>query len=586
MGLSTEGGADTGTEAEPAGVVTQLVTNGDRSALFVELPEKPVFAPGGNAFPTIKIDTGTSFQTMDGFGFTLTEGAAEVIGALPDSVQGDLLEDVFHPERGIGVSVVRISIGASDLSSSSYSYQEFRSYAGSTAPIGSFVTLRGAVNGKYVSSEDGESPMHCNRATASSWETFRVVDAGSGRIALQAASNGKYVTSASPMYTDGSSIGAAEQFAWLSPVPGQVQLQSVSSGYFVSSEDGTAAMTCNRTEASGWETFDVRAATFDLSGPDLDNTIPILKKALAIDPSIKILATPWTAPTWMKSNFDWVGGSLQASYHGAYAEYFERYLTAMQGQGIPIWAITPQNEPLNPYNEPSMKMTAAEQGSFIKGHLGPVLSNAGHKTRIIAYDHNCDDISYPIAVCEDAEAWVDGSAFHLYAGSISALSTVHDATKKNVYLTEQWTSSTGDFAGDLVWHTENVTIGASSNWARAVLEWNLATDSSFGPHTAGGCKTCQGALTVSGGGYTRNVSYYILAHLAKRVRPGAVRVGSSCDDPELLHVAFENDAAGGGAKVLVVLNKGSSTRTFNISRGGGLVTVSLNAGAVGTYSWH
>ncbi len=581
-----DGGADVGSEPQPEGVVTQRVTNGDRSALFAELPEKPVFAPGGNPLPTITIDTGATFQTMDGFGFTLTEGAAEVIGALPDGVQSDLLEEVFHPERGIGVSVVRISIGASDLSSSSYSYQEFKGYSGATAPIGSYVTLRGAVNGKYVSSENGESPMHCNRASASSWETFRVVEAGSGRIALQAASNGKYVTGASPMYADGASLGGAEQFAWLSPAPGQVQLQSVSSGYFVSSEDGIEAMTCNRTEASGWETFDVSAATFSLSGPDLDNTIPILKKVLAIDPGIKVLATPWTAPTWMKSNFEWVGGSLQVSYYDAYAEYFEKYVSAMQGQGIPIWAITPQNEPLNPYNEPSMKMTAAEQASFVKGHLGPSLSKAGHKAKIIAYDHNCDDIGYPISVCKDAAEWVDGSAFHLYAGSISALTTVHDATNKNVYLTEQWTSSTGDFAGDLAWHTENVTIGGASNWARAVLEWNLATDPSYGPHTAGGCTTCQGALTVSGGGYARNVSFYILAHLAKLVRPGAVRVGSVSDDPELLHVAFENDAAGGGAKVLVVLNKGGGARSFNLSRGGESVTVSLNGGSVGTYSWH
>jgi O-glycosyl hydrolase len=568
------------------GVVNQFITNGDKTALFAEQPGKPAFAPGANADPTITFDPGASFQTMDGFGFALTQGSAEVISGLPGSAQAELLSDLFHPTLGIGVSVVRISIGASDLSSSTYTYQEFRSYSGSTAPVGSYVTLQGALNGKYVSSEAGTAPMNCNRAAPSSWETFLVLDAGGGYVALQAQSNGKYVTGSSPMYVSGASIGSAQKFAWLSPTPGQVQLKSAASKKFVCSENGMAAMNCNRDVASGWETFNVRVATFSLEGPDLTYTVPLLKKILAINPAVKVLATPWTAPTWMKSNLGWTGGSLQPAYGDSYATYFKQYLDAMAAQGIHIWAITPQNEPENPYNTPSMTMGAAEQASFIQNYLGPRLRGAGYDTKIICFDHNCDDTTYPTQVCRDASAYVDGSAFHLYAGPISALSTVHSSTAKNVYFTEQWTASSGSFGGDLAWHTENVTIGAANNWARAVIEWNLATDASFGPHTSGGCTQCQGALTVSGGAYARNVSYYIVAHLAKFVRPGALRVGTSSTSSNLVSVGFVNDRTAGGARALVVLNKGATVQSFNISYGGKIVSVRLNAGAVATYVWY
>jgi O-glycosyl hydrolase len=566
------------------GVVNQFITNGDESALFAEQPDKPAFAPGSNANPTITVDSGTIYQTMDGFGFALTEGTAEVFSGLADATQAELLAELFDPTQGIGISIVRISIGASDLSSSTYTYQEFSTYGGTTAPIGSTITLQGATNGQYVSSEDGTGPMNCNRPSPSGWETFLVVDAGGGYVALQAQSNGQYVTNSSPVYATAPTIGSAQKFAWLSPTPGQVQFQSASSNLFISDENGTMAMNCNRTTASGWETFNVRAAGFSLSGPDLAYTIPILKKILAINPNIKVLATPWTAPTWMKSNLTWVGGNLQPTYYATYASYFKNYLDAMAAQGIHIWSITPQNEPENSSNNPSMTMDAGEEASFIQSYLGPLLH--GYGTQIICYDHNCDDTAFPISVCNSASEYVDGSAFHLYAGSISALSTVYSSTGKNVYFTEQFTSSTGTFAGDLAWHTQNVTIGASNNWAKAILEWNLATDASFGPHTSGGCTACQGAVTVSGGSYTHNVSYYIIAHFAKLVRPGAVRIGTATSMGSLLSTAFLNDPTDGGAKVLVVNNSGATAQDFNISYGGNIVTVTLDAGSVGTYAWY
>ncbi len=532
-----------------------------------------------NSYPSITLNEATKYQTMDGFGFTLTEGSAEVLSSLTSSTQNSLLQELFST-GGIGVSVLRISIGASDMSSSCYTYQEMNNYNGTTAPIGGYIRLKGTVNGKYVCSNDGTSAMMCDRSTASSWETFEVVDAGGGYIALK-GSNGKYVSGTSPMYCNANTIGSYEKFTWYAPVSGQVQLKCSANNYYICSENGVIAMNCNRSSASGWETFNVEAAIFSLNGPDLTYLVPILKKALAINSSIKILATPWTAPRWMKTNQSWIGGELMSCYYQAYANYFKRYLDAMKTQGINIWAITPQNEPLHGGNEPSMTMTKEQQVNFINVHLGPTLRNAGYTTKIIAYDHNCDNTEYPIYVCNNS-SYVDGAAFHLYAGTISALTSVRNATGKNVYFTEQFTSSTGSFSGDFPWHMQNIMIGAPNNWAKIALEWNLATNASFRPHTPGGCNICLGAITInSSTSFTRNVSYYVCAHLSKFVRPNAQRIQTSTNDGNLINTAFIS----GNKKILVVFNNSSSSKTFNIVHAGSKVVTTLPAYSAGTYVW-
>lgn len=569
-------GETTGLKAGTA--VNWYLTRADGSIKFTQQSSLN-WTTATNSYPSITLNESTRYQTMDGFGFTLTEGSAEVISSLSSTTQTTLLNELFST-NGIGISVLRISIGASDLSSSSYSYQEMAPYSGTTAPVGAFIRLKGVTNGRYVTSNDGASAMICDRSSASSWETFEVVDAGGGLIALR-GSNGKYVSGTSPMYCNASSIGATEKFSWISPAGGQVQLKCSANNYFVCSENGTTSMNCNRTSASGWETFSVEAAIFSLNGPDLTYLIPILKKALAINSGIKILATPWSAPRWMKSNQAWVGGELMTSYYQAYANYFKRYLDAMKAQGINIWAITPQNEPLHGGNEPSMTMTKEQQLSFINSHLGPTLRNAGYSTLIIAYDHNCDNTEYPIYVCNNS-SYVDGAAFHLYAGSIAALTTVRNATGKNVYFTEQYTSSTGSFSGDFPWHMQNVMIGAPNNWAKIALEWNLATNTSYGPRTPGGCTTCLGAITVNNStSYTRNVSYYVCAHLSKFVRPNAQRIHSTTTDASLVNVAFAN----GSDRIVVVYNTASTSKTFNIVHNGSKVVVTLPANSAGTFVW-
>ena len=318
--------------------------------------------------------------------------------------------------------------------------------------------------------------------------------------------------------------------------------------------------------------------------PDMTDLIPLLKQILAINPSIKIMATAWSAPAWMKTNSSSVGGSLQTQYFSTYANYYVKYIQAMKSEGITIDAVTPQNEPLNPDNNPSMYMTAADQMLFVKNNLGPALQAAGLPVKIVLYDHNCDVPQYPISILIDntARAFTDGSAFHLYAGDISAMSTVHNAyPDKNLYFTEQYTASNSVFADELKWHLKNVIIGSMRNWSRIALEWNLANDPNFGPHTPGGCTTCKGALTIGGNTITRNVAYYIIGHASKFVTPGSHRIASNING-NLQNAAFKTPS---GKIVLIVENDGTTGSTFNIRFNGRWVTSTLGGGSVATYTW-
>jgi len=329
---------------------------------------------------------------------------------------------------------------------------------------------------------------------------------------------------------------------------------------------------------------DTGLAHFDL-GPDRADVIPVLKEILKINPTIRILGSPWSAPVWMKTNHDTRGGSLKPEYYGVYARYFVKYIRAMAAAGIRIDAITVQNEPLHPGNNPSMYMPANEQTAFVKV-LGPAFRRAGIRTKIIVYDHNCDKPDYPISILDDAEArqYVDGAAFHLYAGKIEALSEVHKAyPMKNLYFTEQWVGAPGDLTKDIAEHVEKLIIGATRNWSRNVIEWNLAADPQSNPHTdRGGCDRCLGAVTIDGDRVTRNPAYYIVAHAAKFVRPGSVRISSETTEGTLPNVAFRTPA---GKRVLIVLNTGNTTRSFAIADGVHKTTETLAAGAVATYVW-
>jgi glucosylceramidase len=321
---------------------------------------------------------------------------------------------------------------------------------------------------------------------------------------------------------------------------------------------------------------------FDLQD-DKKDVIPVLKEILAINPSIKILGSPWSAPAWMKTNRQMKGGSLEKKYYGVYAEYFVKYIQAMQREGIRIDAITVQNEPLNEGNTPSMKMLATEQLQFIKEDLGPLFRKAGIKTKIILYDHNCDEPGYPLTILKDpaAAAYVDGSGFHLYEGKIEALSQVHNEyPDKNLYFTEQMVVDSRGFR--IAAQVDRLIIGATRNWSRNVLLWNLAADKDNKPHTDnGGCSMCQGALTIEGNTVSRNLAYYVIAHASKFVPPGSVRIESTLAG-HVTDVAFRTPR---GKTVLIVANNSGTDRSFSVQTSGRSFSTTLDAGSVGTYVW-
>ncbi len=318
--------------------------------------------------------------------------------------------------------------------------------------------------------------------------------------------------------------------------------------------------------------------------PEKKDLIPVLKEIISINPSIKILGSPWSPPVWMKTNGSSKGGSLKPEFYDAYALYFVKYIEAMKSEGITIDAITIQNEPLHPSNNPSMYMPPEEQAAFIKNSLGPAFKNAGIKTRIIIYDHNPNRTDYPITVLNDSAArrYVDGTAFHMYEGEVDAISDVKKAhPDKNLYFTEQWVGAPGNFAGDVRWHIKTLIIGAVRNWCKNVIEWNLAADPNQDPHTEGGCTECLGALTIDGNSVTRNPAYYIIAHASKFVEPGSMRIGSNIPD-KIPNVAFKTPD---GKIIVIALNDSESDRIVTIKLNERIVKADLKPGAVATFIW-
>ena len=329
---------------------------------------------------------------------------------------------------------------------------------------------------------------------------------------------------------------------------------------------------------------DPTLSQFSLSYDTLD-VLPILKQILSVNPKIKLMASPWSPPTWMKDNKDTRGGSLLPQFEASYAQYLVKYIQEMDKRGFTIDALTIQNEPLHPGNNPSLLMLADQQARFIGQHLGPAFQKAGIRTKIIVYDHNADRPDYPIAVLSDPKAnpYIDGSAFHLYGGAIEALSEVHQAfPDKHIYFTEQWVGSPGNMEEDIAWHVKNLLIGAPRNWAKTVLEWNLSSNPSLSPHTdRGGCHRCLGAITIDSDALTRNPAYYVIAHASKLVDPGSYRIGSSMPEG-LPNVAF---LRADGKQVLIVQNDSNVTKQFEIRSDNHHFKASLPAGATGTWLW-
>ncbi|UOZ03431.1 glycoside hydrolase family 30 beta sandwich domain-containing protein [Amycolatopsis sp. WQ 127309] len=311
--------------------------------------------------------------------------------------------------------------------------------------------------------------------------------------------------------------------------------------------------------------------------------LPLVTQARSLNPRLSIMATPWSAPAWMKTNNNLIGGSLSDSQIGAYTSYLVRFAQAYGSAGAPIAYMSVQNEPnFSPPGYPGMLMSAQQQSNIINT-LTPKLRAAGLNTQILGYDHNWDNTSYPQTVNNSAGSNVAGSAWHCYGGNPSAQSTVHNAQPgKDIFFTEcSGTESGNTFADSLRWQGTNLAIGATRNWARTVTTWNMALDGNHGP-VIGSCTNCTGVATVNGGNVTYNAEYYVLGHLSKFVQPGAARIDSTgYGDGGIQNVAFRNPD---GSIVLVALNTGG-TQNFRVSYNGQSFGYSLPGGAMATFRW-
>ena len=316
--------------------------------------------------------------------------------------------------------------------------------------------------------------------------------------------------------------------------------------------------------------------------------IPALRGALALNPHLKIVATPWSAPGWMKTSGELIGGQLLPTAYPAFAKYFVKFIQAYEAAGVPVYAVTPQNEPLYiPKDYPGMGMSAAEQTSFLRDHLGPAFREAHLKTKIFIFDHNWNLIDFPITLLSDAKAvsFAGGIATHCYGGTPAAQEELHDRfPEKGIWLTE---CSGGEWqTGRVLEEQARLIIGSTRHWAKSVVLWNLALDQDHGPYK-GGCKTCRALITITEtttpSTTAMTVDYVALGHVSKFVVPGAYRIESNTfEQGSLEDVAFRNPD---GSIVLFVLNGGNLPVAFNVEWQRKYFSSTLQGGAVATFRW-
>lgn len=464
--------------------VESWVTTADGTKLLAKgQPVEFKVKSQGRQAPII-VDPRQTFQCMEGFGYALTGGSAELLMKMTPQARSRTLKELFS-EDGLGISYIRLTVGASDMNGSVFSYDDM---------------------------PEGKTDFKLKR--------------------------------------------------------------------------------------------------FSLEN-DLNDVVPVMKEILQISPDIKVMASPWSAPAWMKEEYDVRGPKLRRDCYDVYSRYFVKYVQEMAKHGIRIDALTIQNEPLNNRNTPSMPWDPQDQTEFIRDYLGPQFASNGIETKIILFDHNCDRPDYPLSILSDpvAARYASGVAFHNYMGDVSAMSQMHWAhPDKDIYFTEQMiVDKNGSVSKNIAPNVKRMLIDVPRNWSRNVILWNLAADPQAGPHTDnGGCPFCHGAITIDGDEISRNIAYYTLAHASAFVPSGSFRIASTApDDPAIMlsedeqhpeviranyyarskvlpNVAYSTPD---GKIVLIVSNTTSSTVTFNIQYNGRYASLTLDSGAVGTYIW-
>ncbi|MFG2041268.1 discoidin domain-containing protein [Dactylosporangium sp. NPDC048998] len=464
------------------------VTTIDRAELLHERAAVP-FVRGQGGQVTIAVDPSRTYQSMDGFGASITDSSASVLYRLAPRQRADAMRALFDPGRGAGVSFLRQPIGSSDFTA------------------------------------------------------------------------------------------AARHYTFDDMPPGQT---------------------------------DYTLAHFSIEH-DRAQVLPLLREAKRLNPQLKIMATPWSPPAWMKTSDSLSSGELKDDprVYAAYAAYLTRFVLAYTAAGVPVDYLTVQNEPQNrdAGGGPVMGLSTAQASKVIE-ILGPLLRIVSPRTKILGYDHNWQthpndvkntppgqdpETDYPYRLLSGPAArWVAGTAYHCYYGDPSAQTALHDAfPDKGIWFTECSGSHGPDdtpaqyFTDTLKWHARTITVGTTRNWAKSAVTWNIALDSTGGPHL-GGCGTCTGLLTVQPDGtWTTDAEYYTIGHLAKFVKPGAIRIASSSFgtpgwNGEVTDVAFRNPD---GSTVLVAHNENDAPRTFTVAVGGHSFDYTLPGGSLATFTW-
>ncbi|WP_051705235.1 discoidin domain-containing protein [Streptomyces sp. NRRL S-455] len=414
---------------------------------------------------TIKIDDRVKYQKVQGFGAAMTDSSAWLIDKLPTARRTELMGKLFDPSKGIGLSLLRSPMGATDINASgNYSYNDMP--AGQTDP---------------------------------------------------------------------------------------------------------------------------KLSNFSIQH-DVPYIIPALRQALSLNPTIKIVANPWSPPGWMKTSGSMIGGTLKPEYTSALANYFVKFIQAYDEAGVPISYISPQNEPMGTPTWPGMFLSAYQESELIQ-EIGKAFEANGISTKILAWDHNWDVPSYPETIFSDpaASKYTAGTGWHIYSGTPTHQTLVHnDYPTKETYITE----ATGG-----VWQDSDRTafsealgtwiINGTRNWANGVMLWNIALDPDRGPLNSdtAGIPMLRGLLTIdpTDGRVSYNVDYYALAHASKFVKPGARRIYSNTfGEGSVENVAFQNPD---GSKVLIAYNSGSAAKTFSVADGTHSFDYSLNAGDAVTFTY-
>ncbi len=439
------------------------LTRGDEVSLLEQRPTLTFTTGSGTHATKINVDDTTTYQMIDGFGAAVTDSSAWLIwNELNATQRATLLDELFSSVDGIGISFVRIPMGASDFALSAYTYDDMP--------------------------------------------------------------------------------------------PGQT---------------------------------DPNLENFSIAH-DLAYIIPTLLEARNRNPELKVMGSPWSPPAWMKTTESLWGGALETQYYDEYTEYFVRFVQDYEAAGIPIHSVTPQNEPLNDTTAmPASTMQTYQQSAFVGDHLGPAFVATGIDAKIIIFDHNWADWSYPVTVMNDPEAgqYAVGAAFHGYDGDVSQQSQFHNIhPTAEVHFTEitggEWATN---FADNLVWGVGNIIIGTTRNWSRSAIYWNVALDQNHGPRI-GGCPDCRGVVTINtgNGAVTHEVEYYIIGHASKFVQPSAVRIASDSHEGTLETTAFRNPD---GSIALIALNPSGSSRWFDVLMDGEYFAYRLTGRSVATFAW-